>query len=61
VDDGVRVFVNNHKIISEWQDQAFTFYTGSIYLTGGMSIPIKMDYYDALGNATAKLSWIRGQ
>lgn len=61
VDDGVRLFANNQRIINAWNDQAFTFYTGSIHLLGGANVPIRMEYYDGLGNATAKLSWIRGQ
>lgn len=35
VDDGVRVFVNNAKIIDQWKDQAAATYEAVIYLPGG--------------------------
>jgi hypothetical protein len=56
VDDGVRLWVNNHLLIESWRDQAATTYTGDIYLAGG-AIPIKMEYYENMAQAVAKLSW----
>jgi hypothetical protein len=59
VDDGGRLWVNNHLLIDVWWDQAPHTYTGEIYLPGG-SVPIKMEFYENTGGATAKLSWSRG-
>lgn len=56
VDDGVRLWVNGHLLIEAWRDQAATTYTEEIYLSGG-TIPIKMEYYENGGRATAQLSW----
>ncbi len=56
VDDGVRLWVNNHLLVDKWQVQAVTTYTGDIYLPGG-NVPIKMEYYEATGQAVARLSW----
>jgi hypothetical protein len=56
VDDGVRLWVNNHLLIESWRDQAATAYTGDIYLSGG-AVPIKMEYYENGGAAVAHLSW----
>ena len=56
VDDGVRLWVNNHLLIESWRDQAATAYTGDIYLAGG-AVPIKMEYYENGGVAVAHLSW----
>jgi hypothetical protein len=56
VDDGVRLWVNNHLLIESWRDQATTTYTGDIFLPGG-KIPVKMEYYENQGFAVARLSW----
>lgn len=58
VDDGGRLWVNGHLLIDAWHDQAPTTYSGTIYLPGG-SIPVKMEYYENTGGATAQLSWTR--
>lgn len=54
VDDGVRLWVNGHLLIDQWKDQVAT-YSGVIYVSG--DVPVKMEYYEHFGAATAKLSW----
>ncbi len=54
-DDGVRLWVNNQLIINNWIDQPVTTKTADIFLSGGVAV--RMEYYDAGDNATAKLSW----
>lgn len=56
VDDGGRLWVNEHLLIDAWRDQPATTYTGDIYLPGG-NIPIRMEYYENAGDAVAQLSW----
>jgi len=56
VDDGGRLWVNNHLLIDAWRDQDPTTYTGDIYLPGG-AIPIKMEYYENTVAALVQLSW----
>jgi hypothetical protein len=58
VDDGGRLWVNGHLLIDTWKDQAPRTYTGNIYLPGG-AVPVKMEYYEHTGSATAKLSWTK--
>jgi hypothetical protein len=58
VDDGGRLWVNNHLLIDAWRDQALRTYTGVMYLPGG-GVPVKMEYYENTGGATAKLSWAK--
>ena len=58
VDDGGRLWVNNHLLIDRWKDQAARTYTGDIYLPAG-GVPIKMEYYENMGDAVARLSWTR--
>jgi hypothetical protein len=59
VDDGIRLWVNNHLLIESWRDQPPTTYSGDIYLPGG-AVPIKMEYYENGGGAVARLSWSGG-
>jgi hypothetical protein len=56
-DDGVRLWVNGHLLIDQWQDQALSPHSGTIYLSG--DVPIKMEYYEHGGLASAWLTWDR--
>ncbi len=56
VDDGARLWVNQHLLIDAWIDQAAQTYTGDIYLPGG-AVPIKLEYYEHGGLAVAQLMW----
>ncbi len=56
VDDGARLWVNDHLLIDAWRDQAPRTYTGDLYLPGG-TIPIKLEYYEHTGGAVARLAW----
>ncbi len=56
-DDGVRLWVNGHLLIDKWQDQAAATYTNNIYVSG--SVPLKMEFYENSGQATARLTWSR--
>lgn len=55
-DDGVRLYINNRKVIDVWVNQTLYAHTADVNHTGG-PIAIKMEYYDALGLAEAHLSW----
>jgi len=55
-DDGVRLWVDGRLIIDQWKDQPATTHTATIYLTQGTH-PVRMEYYEHLGNALARLSW----
>jgi hypothetical protein len=56
VDDGGRLWVNDHLLIDTWMVQAARTYTGDIYLPGG-SVTIRMEYFENNGNAQAVLTW----
>lgn len=57
VDDGVRLWVNNQLVINQWVN-GNTGYSVEIDLPGG-NIPIQMEYFENVGGAVAKLSWIK--
>ena len=56
-DDGVRLWVNNQKIIDAWNDHSARRDTGTIRLEAGKTYPITMTYYENYGDAVAKLLW----
>lgn len=56
-DDGVRLWVNNKKIIDDWTNHSVKTTTGTVALDAGELIPIKMEYFEHRGSATAQLSW----
>ncbi|MBK9694538.1 MAG: carbohydrate-binding protein [Elusimicrobia bacterium] len=56
-DDGVRLWVDGQLIIDQWASQGATEHTGTIALTAGRPVSIRMDYYDDRVAALANLSW----
>ena len=56
-DDGVRLWVDNKKIIDNWGDHAITEDKGTVLLTGGKKYPIQLEYYEQNQNAVIKLMW----
>ncbi len=56
-DDGTRLWVNNQLLVDKWVDQGTTTWSGTISLTAGQKVPLKMEYYENGGGASAKLSW----
>ena len=56
-DDGVRLWVNGQLLIDNWTLHGATENTGTVTLNAGISYPIKMEYYDNTGSATARLLW----
>lgn len=57
VDDGAKLWVNNQLIIDKWVN-GNTTYTADIDLPSG-AVPIQMEYFENVGGAMAKLSWVK--
>ena len=63
-DDGARLWVDGKQIVDSWKDRGETEDTGSVTFPwkGGQRIPIRMDYYQGGGGASARLRWsFKGQ
>jgi LysM repeat protein len=58
VDDGARLFVDNVLVIDQWQTAGGTPYTVDVPLGTG-SHALRLEYYEATGNAFAYLTWTR--
>jgi glucose/arabinose dehydrogenase len=56
-DDGVRLWINGVLVIDNWTDHAPTENSGAINLTAGQRYDVKMEFYENIGGALARLSW----
>ena len=58
--DGVRLRVNGQLVIDHWTNHVATIDTsGDVTLAAGQKYDIRLEYYDYLGKAVAKLLWQR--
>lgn len=56
-DDGVRLYANDVLVIDQWRNQtSFTSHTADVNHGGG-ALRVKMEYFDDVGLAQAKLAW----
>jgi hypothetical protein len=54
-DDGVRLWVNNQLIVDYWKEQYPTERSGTISLQAGKWYPIKLEYYENVGQSEVSL------
>jgi hypothetical protein len=58
VDDGARLWVDNHLLIDEWRDGSVRERTADIYLSAGHH-SLRLEYYERTGDARIRLTWER--
>lgn len=56
-DDGIRLWVNGQRLINNWTLHAPTENSGSIALTSGQKVAVRLEYFEQSGGATAQLLW----
>ena len=56
-DDGVKLWVNDQLILTNWQAQGASDWTNSIALQAGVRYDLKLEYLQTGGSAQAHLSW----
>ncbi len=54
----MRVYVSGQLLINGWREQAPTTLTGDFPIRGGR-VAVQMEYFEAVGGATARLRWER--
>ena len=52
-DDGVRLYLNDQKVIDDWQRHGETLDTYTTHLESGRAYKIRFEYFEAVGTATA--------
>lgn len=56
-DDGVRLWVDNELVITNWVNQSAKAVSGQIAMHAGQATPIKLEYYQNTGSASVRLEW----
>lgn len=56
-DDGVRLWVNGKQLINDWRQTEVSERSGTISLTAGQKYDILLEYFEATGEASARLLW----
>lgn len=56
-DDGSRLWIDNTQLISQWYDQGATTKTAIMHLTKDVIYTIKLEYYEAAGNAEIRMGY----
>ncbi len=56
-DNGRRLWINDQLIIDKWLGDWGTEYSGQISLQAGQQYTFKMEYFEEVGGANAKLEW----
>lgn len=56
-DDGMRLWVNGIQVVNDWNAHALTESAGVIALQSGVPVDVKLEYFEATGQATCRLLW----
>ncbi|BET65394.1 hypothetical protein ASA1KI_03120 [Opitutales bacterium ASA1] len=56
-DDGVRLWINGQNLVNNWTSHGTTRDSGSIYLQGGMTYSVRLDWYQGGGGSVVRLLW----
>lgn len=56
-DDGIKLWLGDKLLINQWKEQSASWFSASFKMDAGTKYPIKIEYYEAFGGATAKLFW----
>ncbi len=56
-DDGCRLFLNNKPLVSRWLEGSATAQTASVNLVAGRAYALRVEYFQAGGDAVAQLNW----
>jgi hypothetical protein len=56
-DDGIRLWINGQRLISNWSPHILTTNVASMFLKAGQRYRVQVDYYDLTVGAVASLAW----
>ncbi|WP_077923174.1 PA14 domain-containing protein [Spirosoma sp. 209] len=59
VDDGIRVWVGNRKVMDVWQLNDSNHFTGTVVLEAGRYYDLKVEYFNAMLGGVLELFWQR--
>jgi len=56
-DDGAKLWIDEDVVIDRWRQQAVAEAEGNFYMEEGRRYPIRLEYFEAAGNAVIQLRW----
>lgn len=56
VDDGVRLWLDDHLLIDRWHESTGALYSADAYLSSGSHV-VRVEYFDGWANAHARVWW----
>lgn len=56
-DDGTRLWVNGQQLIDDWNEHGLEERSGSVALSAGTRVDIRLEYFDRAGPAAVTLLW----
>jgi regulation of enolase protein 1 (concanavalin A-like superfamily) len=56
-DDGARLYVNGQLMVNNWTDHALVEDSASMQLGAGVTLDLRLEYYENTGSSTARLLW----
>ncbi len=59
VDDGIRLWIDDKRVIDAWGLNDAVQFKGNIYLNAGQSYELKVEYYNGLLNSLVQIRWKR--
>ena len=59
VDDGIRIWVGNKKVMDVWKLNDSQNYTGSVILQAGLAYDLRVDYFNDMLGGVIELFWER--
>ncbi len=57
VDDGIRIWVGNQKVMDVWQLNDYKRFTGSVVLQAGQYYDLRVDYFNDMLGGVIELFW----
>jgi hypothetical protein len=58
-DDGVRLWINNSKIVDYWWRGVYDKYSAPVQLTAGQTYNVRMEYFQLWSGSKCSLAWSR--
>lgn len=57
-DDGVRLWVDGHLVVDDWSDHAPRDKSGTVTLSAGHAVDLRLEYYERRFGAMLQLAWV---
>ncbi len=56
-DDGVRLWIDDHLVIDQWEQVGYGLHQSGIVLEPGSEHAIRLEFHESVGNGSVRLAW----